>query len=188
MDSTRNKEHLRVIMKRKRRSMKKSQVVLNSNKIFRIFENHFPLSIHLAHIYLGIRANKEARTEPIVQFMQLNNIELYTGLTRQNDSLVYPLLPSSMIVEDEMGIPTPKEQAILPPQFDLIVVPMLGFDKSGYRLGYGQGLYDKFLGSQPQAKKIGLCYEAGLISETVDWQPHDIAMDSIITEKRILTF
>lgn len=70
----------------------------------------------------------------------------------------------------------------LPEQFDVIIVPMLGFDpKTLHRIGYGGGFYDKFLASQPQAKKVGVCFELGQVDH-IEAESHDVSLDLIITE------
>lgn len=71
--------------------------------------------------------------------------------------------------------------APVPESFDLIIVPMLGFDDDLHRIGYGGGYYDKFLAAQPKAQKIGVCFEAGHV-ERVPAETHDIPLDVIITE------
>lgn len=68
------------------------------------------------------------------------------------------------------------------PEFDVILMPVLGFDDRNNRIGYGGGYYDKFLATQPKARKIGLAFE---VSRTDDLpvEPYDISLDQIITEK-----
>jgi 5-formyltetrahydrofolate cyclo-ligase len=68
------------------------------------------------------------------------------------------------------------------PAFDVIIVPMLGFDTSLQRIGWGGGYYDKFLATQPKAKKIGVCYSIGEV-ERIPAEPHDIPLDMIMTER-----
>jgi hypothetical protein len=65
--------------------------------------------------------------------------------------------------------------------YDVILVPLYGFNAEGYRLGHGGGWYDKFLATQPQAHKIGVGLEVGRVDFTAE--PHDIPMDSVITER-----
>jgi 5-formyltetrahydrofolate cyclo-ligase len=67
-------------------------------------------------------------------------------------------------------------------RFDVIIVPVLGFDAGLHRIGYGGGYYDRFLATQPTAKKIGVCFEIGQINH-IPAEPHDIPLDMIITEK-----
>ena len=62
---------------------------------------------------------------------------------------------------------------------------MLGFNsKALHRIGYGGGYYDKFLATQPQAQKIGVCFEQGKLAQ-IPAELHDIPLDVIITENHI---
>lgn len=72
------------------------------------------------------------------------------------------------------------------PGFDAVIVPMLGFDPRCHRIGFGGGYYDRFLAGRPRARKVGVCFEQGLVSR-VPHEPHDVALDMIVTERRILT-
>ena len=64
---------------------------------------------------------------------------------------------------------------------------MLGFDpKTLHRIGYGGGYYDQFLATQPQAQKIGVCFDHGK-TENIPTEPHDIPLDVIVTEENIYT-
>lgn len=68
------------------------------------------------------------------------------------------------------------------PEFDVVIVPMLGFDPASlHRIGYGGGYYDQFLAAQPRARKIGICFEAGKTVK-LPVEPHDVALDTIVTE------
>jgi 5-formyltetrahydrofolate cyclo-ligase len=67
-------------------------------------------------------------------------------------------------------------------QFDVIIVPMLGFDEKLQRVGFGGGYYDRLLATQPQARKIGVCFEQGRLAELIPAESHDIPLDMIITE------
>lgn len=85
------------------------------------------------------------------------------------------------------GIPYPAAgDAVLP---DVALVPMNGFDGSGYRLGYGGGFFDRTLaalraggGTCPVA--IGVTYELARM-DTIRPQPYDIPMDYVVTERGV---
>lgn len=66
-------------------------------------------------------------------------------------------------------------------QYDLIIVPIVGFDKDNYRLGLGGGWYDRFLADQPRAQTIGLAYTLCEV-DILPHESHDISLDKIITE------
>ena len=64
----------------------------------------------------------------------------------------------------------------------ILIVPLLGFDDAGFRLGYGGGYYDRTLAAmQPRPFTVGVGYELGRLP-TIYPQPHDIPMDVIVTE------
>ena len=66
-----------------------------------------------------------------------------------------------------------------------LIVPMLGFDTKGYRLGYGAGYYDRTIsGMNPRPLLIGVAFEI-LRLEDIYPRPHDVAMDFIVTEAGI---
>jgi 5-formyltetrahydrofolate cyclo-ligase len=70
---------------------------------------------------------------------------------------------------------------------DLIVVPGVAFDLAGHRIGYGKGFYDRFLQHPGRAAHlVGLCHDFQLVEGRVPADAHDIAMDVIVTETRII--
>ncbi len=77
-------------------------------------------------------------------------------------------------------IPIPAERATVHPT--ALLVPLVGFDVAGYRLGYGGGYYDRTLAVMtPRPLTIGVGQESGRL-ETIHPQPHDIPMDAIVTD------
>jgi len=65
---------------------------------------------------------------------------------------------------------------------DIVIAPVVGFDAAQYRLGYGGGFFDRTLASMTRKPlAIGVGYEQSRIA-TIHPQPHDIAMDLIITD------
>ncbi len=66
-----------------------------------------------------------------------------------------------------------------------ILVPMLGWDEAGYRLGYGAGFFDRTLASlRPKPAVIGVSYEVGKLP-TIYPQSWDVSMDWVVTERGI---
>ena len=80
------------------------------------------------------------------------------------------------------NIPSPIERVVVNP--DVLLVPLVGFDDAGYRLGYGTGYYDRTLAVAPGPLTIGIGYEMANVTSIYP-QPHDIPMDLIVTERRI---
>ncbi len=67
-------------------------------------------------------------------------------------------------------------------QPDIVIAPLVGFDDANYRLGYGGGFFDRTLATLPRrAFVIGVGYATSRLA-TIYPQPHDIAMDAIVTD------
>lgn len=77
----------------------------------------------------------------------------------------------------------PNSAEIIKPE--LIIAPLLGFNRQGYRLGYGQGFYDQLLEVNPDAYKVALAYSKQEIME-LPVEEHDQAVDLIITESEFI--
>ncbi len=88
--------------------------------------------------------------------------------------------PRMKLTRGIWSIPVPSEPNAVRPT--ALLVPLLGFDAAGYRLGYGGGYYDRTLATmRPRPLTIGVGYELGRL-ETIHPQPHDIPLDAIVTE------
>jgi len=88
--------------------------------------------------------------------------------------------PGAAMEHGVYNIPVPKERDLLEPE--VLIVPLVGFDAAGYRLGYGGGYYDRTIASfavKPYA--IGVGFELSRLA-TIHPQPHDIPMNAILTE------
>jgi 5-formyltetrahydrofolate cyclo-ligase len=71
---------------------------------------------------------------------------------------------------------------------DFVLMPLLGFDKHGTRLGYGGGYYDRTLAALAQRPRlIGFAY-SGQELDFVPREAHDIPLDAIVTEKGVRHF
>jgi len=90
--------------------------------------------------------------------------------------------PDAKLVPGIWNIPVPADGAVIEP--DALLVPLVGFDSEGYRLGYGGGYYDRTLASRRRKPlTIGVGFELSELP-TIHPQPHDIPMDAIVTEAR----
>ncbi len=70
-------------------------------------------------------------------------------------------------------------------QLDGIIIPALGFNTNGQRLGRGKGFYDRTL-QDVIVKKIGVCFDLALSAE-VPTESYDIKMNLIVTDQKILS-
>ena len=78
-----------------------------------------------------------------------------------------------------------KEKMLTETENTMCIVPAFMFDKSGYRLGYGKGYYDRYL-SKYKGSTIGICYSQNIKDELFHGK-FDRTVDMIVTEKQIIT-
>ncbi|HLT92580.1 MAG TPA: 5-formyltetrahydrofolate cyclo-ligase [Woeseiaceae bacterium] len=88
--------------------------------------------------------------------------------------------PRTRLARGDWGIPVPAERIVEHPT--ALIVPLLGFDEAGYRLGYGGGYYDRTLAAmEPRPFTVGAGFELGRL-KTIFPLEHDIPLDAIATE------
>lgn len=87
------------------------------------------------------------------------------------------------------GIREPLPAARRPARVDRVdtfLVPGAAFDADGNRVGYGGGHFDRLLAAaRPAACRIGVAFEAQIL-DAVPREPHDVAMDAVVTERRAI--
>lgn len=85
---------------------------------------------------------------------------------------------------DRYGIPIPAAGEAVTP--DLVLLPLVAFDRQGFRLGYGGGYFDRTLAALvPRPLSIGVGFELARV-EDIRPQQHDIRLDAIVTEAGIV--
>jgi len=97
--------------------------------------------------------------------------------------------PGDRLMLGPLGIlePSPAAAELSP---DVMLVPLAAFDRAGHRIGYGAGHYDVTLAHLRKVKVITAIGIAFAVQEikAVPMQPHDVALDYVLTEKRTFDF
>ena len=142
------------------------------------------------HLFFPISKFKEVNTFYIQQLLEQQGKTLFTSqVNREEDRLdTLQLPPEAAFFLDEWGIPVPQESVrVTSTKIQVVFVPLLAYDKSGHRLGFGKGFYDRFLASLGQpVLKVGLSFFTP--EEAIPVEPHDIPLDYCITPEQILKF
>jgi 5-formyltetrahydrofolate cyclo-ligase len=113
---------------------------------------------------------------------------------QSNGKMVFAKLGQNMR-QNSLGIlePDPNSPSIRCQQLDLVLLPLLGFDRTGKRLGMGGGFYDRALAfkqTEQAVKKpllVGLAYAFQEL-ESIEAEVWDIPINVIITENGVITF
>jgi 5-formyltetrahydrofolate cyclo-ligase len=127
--------------------------------------------------------HSEADLTPLLERSPLKRWCLPRILPEEDHRLVFHLYDAEHLVKHPFGMwePAPYLPVVLPEEIQLALVPGLAFDRSGWRLGYGGGYYDRFLRAFPGIS-AGIVFQALLLDEV----PHstlDIPMQWIVSEQ-----
>lgn len=143
------------------------------------------------HIYLPITEQKEVNTEFILHLLSGKDKEIIISKADfTTQSMTHFLLTdNTKIKKNEYNIPEPVDGIIVPStKIEVVVVPLLAFDKKGHRVGYGKGFYDKFLSEcKPEVIKIGLSFfEPEELIEGIF--ERDVQLDYCVTPHKVYPF
>lgn len=127
----------------------------------------------------------EVNTLPLVLEARVLGKNVFVPKIRARGRLdaVRIIEPARDLKRGAYGILEPKRvrgRTISPSRLDLVVVPGLGFDRKGRRLGKGKGYFDRFLKRAKGAKKIGLAFREQILKE-VPMDSWDVPMDKVIS-------
>ena len=129
----------------------------------------------------------EVLTDDVInKSFELNKTVVLPKSIKEGSQILPCIIKSlSELKEENYGIMEPPTDNLLDrDKLDIVFVPGLGFDKNGFRIGYGAGYYDRFLNGY-KGVKVGICFELQVVEHAFN-DEHDIAMDYIITEKGII--
>ena len=138
-------------------------------------------------------ANNEVSIEAIIKTRLQKNLTTTFPVISSNQSMAM-VNPENLkkLSKNKFNILEPVSgNEVLPMEHDMIIVPTVGVDKNGFRVGYGGGYYDRLLKPILDKKNrpliIGLVYDFQLIDDLIN-EEHDIKLDVVVTEKQVINF
>ena len=179
-----------------RKSFLKKRCALSSQEhadmSFAIANNCLKLPIwHLDyyHIYLPIKAKAEIDTTLILTLLQGKDKQVILPRIKGSELEHILLTDITKLKTNILGITEPEKGIkISPEQIDVIFLPLLAWDKTGNRLGYGKGFYDNFLSQcRKNTIKVGLSF-FDPVEKIIDIRSKDIQMDFCVNPEGIKKF
>lgn len=179
-----------------REELKRRRLSLSAGKVFAKSEQESKriaelVNWHLVkqlHIYAPISRQNEVSTWQIISYVwrQHPQIKVFVPGDVNQDGLRSRQVNHTTLWTISSGPPLPQAAPLsdLDDAYDVIIVPLLGFDNKLHRVGYGGGYYDRLMASQPSSLKIGLGYECGHVAGRIASEQHDIQLDMVITERK----
>jgi len=183
------KDDLRRKFKEKRDSLSKNDVILKSVKIkdlLFIMDLFRKSKVVLFYVSYG---NEVFTHDMIKECLLLDKVVVVPKSNVLDNTLILSRLKDWNDLElGAYNILEPKSiNKIDISLIDLVIVPGVVFDKSGYRIGHGKGYYDRFLSSAKDIISIGLAYQFQVV-DSICVDEFDQRLDYIITENDVLKF
>jgi len=185
------KAELRKIYLEKRKTLAPGEVKEKSLQIAEMFFQEFDLGkINFLHSFLPIEKFNELDTKLIFHRVWFEYAHIETLVPRidfkTNEIENLKFTPVTELVQNAWMIHEPAHNELVESErIDAVLVPLLCFDRKGFRVGYGKGFYDKFLKNcRADCLKIGLSYFAP-IEEIEDTNEFDVKLDFCITPEKI---
>lgn len=127
----------------------------------------------------------EAPTERLIEYLTETGVQIALPRVMDDGSLEFRLVTGPELLECGFrNIPEPGDTCPLATP-DVIIAPLVAFDRSLRRLGQGGGYYDRSFAKYPDVPRIGLAWS---VQETTDIpiEPHDLPLQMIVTECEII--
>lgn len=155
-----------------------------------VAQDFFEKSQHIA-CYLACQDEFDA--SPLIEAVWAAKKQCYVPVIHEEKWLRFiPYEYGTALKKNQFGIlePAEQDQSILPADLDVVVLPLIAFDRYGHRLGTGGGYYDRtfaFLRGEenPQPCLVGLAYAAQETAE-IEADPWDVPLNFVMTEKNVI--
>lgn len=185
------KSELRKIYLEKRKNLSPRERKQKSEQIAENFFRNFDLTkVYFLHVFLSIERFNEIDTKPIFEKIrrEFPHIELIVPrVNRQTNELEnLRFTPETELVQSSFQIHEPGGNDFVEAEkIDLVLVPLLCFDREAHRVGYGKGFYDRFLKKcRADCLKIGLSFFPP-VEKIVDAHEFDVQLDFCVMPEEI---
>ncbi len=165
-------------------------------------KNNGKIRIKFSQVYSFLKKTTNLRKKIIGGYYPVNyeidDLEILKKFNKKKIKIALPVIKKNFkmnfiecsldkpFIINQYGIPEPSEKKIVYP--DILLIPLVAFDKELNRLGYGAGFYDRFINSLKKFKKIttiGLAFHFQEV-HALPVSKYDQKLDYIITNKKIL--
>lgn len=184
-----NKSTLRKQALEQRKALSEEDFLVMNQLLLAQFKTLDFSGIKSIHVFLPIIKKREPDTFLLIDWLQENHPHIHIVVPKANfedHSMSHHPFKKEDLKVNFYHIPEPQTTTLFEGKIDMVLVPLLAFDKRGYRVGYGKGFYDRFL-SGIDTLKIGISLFE-IIDKIEDVHEEDIRLDLCITPSGIINF
>jgi 5-formyltetrahydrofolate cyclo-ligase len=187
------KKEARIFYKDKRAKLSfneiEEQSIAIANQLLKLKPDKFWDKNLYYHLFLSIQEQREVNTEHLLNILFAKDKEIIVAKSefKTREMINYLLTENTRIKKNKYNIPEPLDGIEVPhKKIDVVFIPLLAYDKSGNRVGYGKGFYDRLL-AKTDCIKIGLSFFEPL-EQIEDTNENDIPLNYCITPKTVHFF
>lgn len=171
---------------------KRRQIASASNKIQEHIKEFFNSLPEIKRVFIYIERGTEIMVSPLIPWLKKTGIKIFVPVYDQGAWKITEVSDRTKYREGKFGTMQPDQfgqtfENVNQAGFtknDLAIIPGLAFSSTGDRIGYGKGVYDRYL-ADSSVYKLGVCMDCQ-IRVSLPQDSHDVKVDSIITEEGIL--
>lgn len=184
------KDFLRKELREKRHKLSVKEVD-NKSSYIEIQLDKIISKLNAKNIMLYYSFKNEVSTEKYILKLLNNDFNVILPYSKVSTRSIIPYLIKNLkedLSKSSFGIlePNININSVFPiDKIEVVVIPGIAFDIQGNRMGFGAGFYDRFLIKNENMIKIAICYDFQLLN-SIPNEPHDVKMDIIITDERVL--
>ena len=135
-------------------------------------------------MYCYIDAKGEVKTKALIEDAWRNGKKVAVPRVHGDIMEFYLISSYEQLTAGYFGIMEPAESCEMVTEISeksVVIMPGVAFDKSGNRIGYGKGFYDKYFSAHPDVYKIAVAYSLQVV-EAIEADEHDVRANCVITE------
>ncbi|MDO4996223.1 MAG: 5-formyltetrahydrofolate cyclo-ligase [Bacilli bacterium] len=170
---------------RKEYLIKRSNIKDRNNKDNNIYNKIINLKIYKESKVIALynSMSTEVDTKKLIEY-SLNKQKIVLLPKVINNKMIFVRINNNTkYIKSNFGVEEPINVKAYNSKIDLMLVPLVVFDETCNRIGYGKGYYDRYLNNK-NINTIGIAYEEQKYS-IIPQEEHDIKLDQIITDKKV---
>jgi 5-formyltetrahydrofolate cyclo-ligase len=187
---THEKRALRAELRERRRTITSVERASATDAVTRNLEE-LTSSLGVASVAAYLSTPDEPNTRDFLHWACGRGIRVLLPISREDGLLDWAPYDGQDEDQDVFGMPTPTTEILAPMainEVDLIIVPAASVDRTGMRMGWGRGYFDKTLGSMERCPPVyAVIFDSELV-DTVPSEVHDKRVDGVVTPGGITKF
>lgn len=130
----------------------------------------------------------EPDTAPLIAALHALGVRVALPKIVEGDLLLRRFAPGDPVTMTSFGAGEPVDGEVIDPsEIDVVVTPAVAFDRSGRRVGYGGGFYDRFLPkTRPDSTRVGIGFDVQLVDDDLPNGHFDLRVDAVVTDAEVV--